>query len=63
MQIAANASYSRAEKNFLSYFRFLRLEIAIYRSSVMEKHDKSRVTRIDSTMQMEYKVTDVNKRE
>lgn len=63
MQIVANASYSRAEENFPLYFRFLRLEIAIYRLFVMEKHDKSRVTRIDSTMQMEYKATDVNKRE
>jgi len=59
MQIA---SYSRAEKKRLSFvLSFSQLEIAIYRMYVRhgKSHGKSRITRVDSAMQMEYKETDV----
>jgi len=54
---------SREKKLSFVLLYFLRLEIAIYRMSIVEKHDKPRFTRINSTMQMEYKATSVNKHE
>lgn len=39
--------FSSREKFSFVLLYFLRLKIAIYRTSIIEKHDKSRVTRIN----------------